>query len=111
MEHIKTLQYFIASGAPVDLEDIGGYTAFHHMLVHSPEIKFARLLLEKGANPNHRTCTGSTSLMISMRRNSVKDVEFLMEFNVDLDMADADGVPARKMYASVGPAMTSIVER
>jgi len=54
-QHADIARCLIKSGAPVDLPDIAGYTALGHATIREgPQLDVARILLEEGADPNHR---------------------------------------------------------
>ena len=64
MQHADLLKYLLASGAPPDVEDIVGYTALHHATMKDDsKLDLARILLENGADPNHRTRYGSVPIL------------------------------------------------
>lgn len=64
MDHVELLKYLLKAGAPPDVEDIAGYTALHHATMQEgSRVDLARILLENGADPNHRTRYGSTPIL------------------------------------------------
>ncbi|KIM85894.1 hypothetical protein PILCRDRAFT_86645 [Piloderma croceum F 1598] len=86
------LKYLLSRGCPPDVEDIAGHTALSHTTMGSvsfPEL--AHLLLEVGADVNHRDRCGCTPIMNAFQTNQIATIDILMEFKADLDVANADG--------------------
>ncbi|KAJ6632557.1 hypothetical protein B0H10DRAFT_2427203 [Mycena sp. CBHHK59/15] len=112
MRHLETLNYLFSKGLPPDSEDIVGFTALHHATT-SPvqKVDLVRCLLEHGANVNHRSRYGEISLLGSMQLNLIPTIDILMEYNADLDLADADGWTARKHFLACGPQVTAAVTK
>ncbi|KAI0798254.1 hypothetical protein C8Q75DRAFT_708684 [Abortiporus biennis] len=112
MDHLSVLKFLLERGAPPDVEDIVGYTALHHATMnHNARLDLARLLLEKGANVNHRNRYGEIPIMSCFQTNQVGSVELLMEFGADLDIADADGIVPREFFVRCGPCITATVTK
>lgn len=109
--HPATLNFLLSRGAPVDSEDIVGYTALHHATQNTSggALALARILLSSGANVNHRNRYGEVPILGAFQTNGVDAVELLMEFGADLDIADADGVDPRGFFVRTGPKVTAAV--
>lgn len=112
LRHLETLKYLFSKGLPPDVEDIVGFTALHHATTSPvPKEDLTRCLLEHGANVNHRNRYGEISILGAMQLNLVPTIDILMEYNADLDLADADGWTARKHFLSCGPQVTAAVTK
>ncbi|KAJ7747686.1 ankyrin [Mycena maculata] len=119
LRHIETLKYLFSKGLPPDVEDIVGFTALHHATTSPvPKEDLTRCLLEHGANVNHRNRYGeidflccTISLLGAMQLNLIPTIDILMEYDADLDLADADGWTARKHFLSCGPQVTATVTK
>lgn len=56
-EHLAVLEILIAHGVPLDLPDIGGFTALHHSVLGNSlqdKEQIIRKLLSSGANVNYQ---------------------------------------------------------
>ncbi|KAJ7074557.1 hypothetical protein C8F01DRAFT_1100916 [Mycena amicta] len=112
MRHLETLQFLLTNGVPPDSEDIAGYTALQHATTSGYEqLALVRCLLENGANVNHRNRYGAISLLSALMRRGISSIELLMEHGADIDIADADGVTARKMYVTSGPEVNAVMTK
>ncbi|TCD62460.1 hypothetical protein EIP91_006830 [Steccherinum ochraceum] len=112
MRHIDLLKFLLASGAPPDVEDIVGYTALHHATMKDDSrVDMARILLEKGADPNHQNRYGAVPILDCFQTNQVECVDLLMEFGADLSITDADGVVPSKMYIKAGPKIAAVISK
>jgi len=112
LQHAETLKYLLSCGCPPDVEDIAGHTALSHVTmspVSRPDL--ARLLLEGGADVNHQDRYGCPPIMNAFQTNLVATVDILMEFNADLDTADADDVVPRTFFVSCGPQIAHVVSK
>lgn len=65
LRYLETLQFIFDEGAPVDSEDVMGFTALHHATA-SPKATEAmtRCLLGNGANVNHRNRFGEVRIKL-----------------------------------------------
>lgn len=70
-----------------------------------------RLLLEGGADVNHQDRYGCTPIMNAFQTNQITTIDTLMEFEADLDIADADGILPRNLYVSCGPNVAHVVSK
>ncbi|KAH8093086.1 ankyrin repeat-containing domain protein [Cristinia sonorae] len=111
-DHTELLKYLLRSGAPPDVEDIAGYTALNHATMnYGSKVDLARILLENGANPNHRTRYGAVPILDSMQSAQIECIELLMEFGADLDIPDADGVLPSQFFVGAGPKIAAVVSK
>ncbi|KAJ7471929.1 ankyrin repeat-containing domain protein [Mycena latifolia] len=112
LRHLDTLNYLFSKGLPPDVEDIVGFTALHHATTSPvPKDDLTRCLLDHGANVNHRNRYGEISLLGAMQLNLIPTIDILMEYNADVDLADADGWTARKHFLSCGPQVTATMTK
>ncbi|KAJ7280376.1 ankyrin repeat-containing domain protein [Mycena rebaudengoi] len=112
LRHLETLKYLFSQGLPPDVQDIVGFTALHHATTCPVQkLDLTRCLLENGANVNHQNRYGEISLLGSMQLNVLATIVILLEYNADLDLADADDWTARKYYLKCGPQVTALVQK
>ncbi|KAK7677857.1 hypothetical protein QCA50_019169 [Cerrena zonata] len=111
INHEGTLEYLLRKGCPVDSEDITGLTALHHLCQRAFKPTLARILLENGANFNHRNRYGEVPIFSSMQTASSAGIDLLMEYNADLDIPDADGVTPRSFITNAGPVGVAIINK
>lgn len=112
LQHTETLKYLLSRGCPPDVEDIAGHTALSHIAMGSVSIPgLARLLLEVGADVNHQDRYGCTPIMNAFQTNQIATIDILMEFEADLDVADADGIIPRTFFLSCGPQVAHVVNK
>ncbi|TCD62461.1 hypothetical protein EIP91_006831 [Steccherinum ochraceum] len=112
MQHVPLLKYLLQAGAPPDVEDIVGYTALNHITMQAgSDVRLARILLENGADPNHRTRYGAIPILDCFTTNQVDCADLLMEFGSDLSIADADGVVPSSLYLQAGPRIAAVVAK
>lgn len=111
MKHAETLSYLLSRGCPPDLEDIAGLTALTHSTMHkaSSPIDLARILLEGGADVNHRDRYGQVPIMNAFMTDNIPSIDLLMEFGADLDIGDADNCIPRQFYVQCGPQVAATV--
>jgi len=106
------LKYLLSHGCPPDVEDIAGHTALSHVMMSSvsrPDL--ARLLLEARAEVNHQDRYGCTPIMNAFQTNQISTIDTLMEFEADLDIADADDIVPRTFFISCGPQVAHVVSK
>jgi MYND finger len=112
LQHAETLKYLLSRGCPPDIEDIAGHTALSHVTMGSVSLpELARLLLEVGADVNHRDRYGCPPIMNAFQTNQIATIDILMEFEADLDVADADGTIPRSFFVSCGPQVAHVVNK
>ncbi|CAL1697526.1 unnamed protein product [Somion occarium] len=111
MRHTDTLKYLLNKGCPPDVEDIVGYTALHHATQKMYQPELARLLLENGANVNHRNRYGEVPIFGCFQTEIIGAIELLMEFGTDLDTPDAQGLTPAKFFLQCGPRVTAAVTK
>ena len=109
--HAPVLKFLISRGAPVDLPDIAGLTALHHVSMTNRDGDVLRCLLEHGANPNKHDVYGTTPLHYAVKNGQAEAVEMCLKYNGDLDKQDNDGVAVRLMLPFVEPRITAVVEK
>ncbi|KAJ7207973.1 hypothetical protein GGX14DRAFT_455043 [Mycena pura] len=109
---LETLEYLLSKGLPPDVPDIVGYTALHHATSsREPTDDLTRCLLEHGANVNYQNRYGENPLLGALQLNLVSMVDLLMEFGIDIDLADADGWTARENFTQYGPRVTATLTK
>ncbi|KAF7967854.1 hypothetical protein HWV62_32862, partial [Athelia sp. TMB] len=113
MKHVETLSYLLSRGCPPDVEDITGLTALIHATQHtaSSPLDLARILLDAGANVNHRDRYGQVPIQSAFMSNNIPAIELLMEYGADLDIGDADGCIPRAFFVTCGPQVAAAVSK
>ncbi|KAJ7185945.1 hypothetical protein C8R46DRAFT_881509 [Mycena filopes] len=108
--HLETLSYLFSKGLPVDIQDIVGLTALHHATyAYTTDVNLTRCLLENGANVNHQSRYGEVAMFMPMQLNSLPTINILMEFGLDVDLAEAAGITVRSHLAYCGPEVTATI--
>lgn len=111
-QHVEVLKLLLSSGAPPDIPDIVGLTALHHATMDANvPAELARVLLENGANVNHRDRYGAVPLQGASHSNHVAAVDVLMEFGADVNISDTDGVVPYEFALQCGPQVTAVVQK
>lgn len=80
---------FLANGALVNEEDSKGLTALFYSCEHFG-LEHMRLLLDTGANPNHRSHTGDTPLSL-VHSLTPQQVQLLVDHGADWDLPNNEG--------------------
>ncbi|EIW57994.1 ankyrin [Trametes versicolor FP-101664 SS1] len=111
VDHIGTLKYLLAQGAPPDIPDVLGYTPLHHACMAFPCADIARILLEHGASPDAPDVFGSVALMGAFQNESIDAIEVLLEFGARLDIADKSGITPDAFFIKCGPKVTAVVQK
>ncbi|KAJ7490171.1 ankyrin repeat-containing domain protein [Mycena galericulata] len=110
--HLETLEYLLSNLTPLDVEDIVGFTALHHAtMTPGTTSELSRCLLRHGADVNHRNRYGEVCILGAMQLNLVPTIDLLMEYNADLDLADADGWTARNHFINCGPQVVACISK
>lgn len=112
-DHVGTMKLLISSGAPTDSADIAGHTALHHASksVAGPTLSLVRVLLESGANVNKQNIYGEIPLFGAFMLGDARLVDVMMEFGADVDLPEANGWTARRMFVSTGPSITATITK
>ncbi|EMD32700.1 hypothetical protein CERSUDRAFT_99077 [Gelatoporia subvermispora B] len=106
------LKYLLKSRAPPDVPDIVGYSALQHATMnHLAMVDLARLLLEHGADPNHRNRYGEVALIPAFEGNQHGIIDLLLEFGADLNIPEADGLAPTQLFLRYGPQVTVTVRK
>lgn len=112
LQHLETMKYLLDRGTPPDEPDIVGITAIQHIAIgQTPVPALLRMLLQRGANPNHQNRYGEAALHQAFQIGHPETIDILLEFGADLDVEDADDFPARSMYLQSGPTIPAIVHK
>ncbi len=110
----KLVEVLIENSALIDRpEPAEGFNPLHSASLQGQE-EIVRLLIEAGADPEARTDTGQTPLMLATSLESVRNVggfslmKYIAELGVDLDAADAAGLTALSQAAGRGGVYVEI---
>lgn len=92
-------------GVRLDAKDVGGFTPLHHCL--SPRngndltLQMARVLLEKGADPNAVNRFGNPPILGCVVYKRKDQIGLLLEFGADLGLKNFSGVSAFDIASSL----------
>ncbi|KAJ2313558.1 hypothetical protein IWW51_006100, partial [Coemansia sp. RSA 2702] len=101
-DHDECLRLLHASGVSVDAEDVAGFTAFMRasQTRHS-RLDLAQVLLELGADVNHRSRFGGVAMHEAIMAQDRTAVAFLSRNGASMDVRDNDGVSPRDIVSLV----------
>ncbi|PIA17205.1 ankyrin [Coemansia reversa NRRL 1564] len=102
LDHESCLRFLADIGVSVDGEDVAGFTAFMRasQTKHS-RLDLAEVLLELGADVNHRSRFGGVALHEAIMAQDRTAVAFLSRNGADMDIKDNDGVSPRDIVSLV----------
>ncbi|WYZ46115.1 hypothetical protein EsH8_IX_000340 [Colletotrichum jinshuiense] len=89
---VKMMEILIANGADVDMPDGEQYITPLHEAARQNFIYGAKLLLEKGANPNLRNSQFYTPLTFAVEQGYLEMAKLLVEYGADIHVYDSDGM-------------------
>jgi ankyrin repeat protein len=81
---IENLQGAILKCASVDVEDEQGFTPLYYAVL-AGQLPHVRLILEKGANPNHMSKVRGSPLFYAVEKNWPAIVTLLLQYGADID--------------------------
>lgn len=116
-DFMGTLEYLIKEqNAPVNLPDIAGLTALHHVVASfnvNPRVSLAilKLLLESGADPNLQNRYGTTPIFTAIMQKQLATVDLLMQYGADVEIEEADGRTPMVLLARAGPEVSAVVHK
>ncbi|KAJ2744497.1 hypothetical protein GGI20_002935 [Coemansia sp. BCRC 34301] len=101
-DHEQCLRFLHDIGVIVDATDVAGFTAFMRasQTWHS-RLDLAEVLLEMGANVNHRSRFGGVALHEAIMAQDRRAVSFLTRNGASMDIKDNDGVSARDIVTLI----------
>lgn len=108
---MEIIKFLASNGAPVDLPDVVGLTALHHVSISNRVGEVLKLLLELGANPNIRDRYGTSCIFGAMQNGQADALKCCLEYGADLNIHDADGVSALELVKVSTPAVGAVVGR
>ncbi|KAJ1813780.1 hypothetical protein LPJ56_003294 [Coemansia sp. RSA 2599] len=101
-EYEGCLRYLAEMGVSVDGEDVAGFTAFMRASQTSQSrMDLAQVLLDLGADVNHRSRFGGVALHEALMAQDRKAVAFLRRNGAEMDIRDYDGVSPRDIVALI----------
>ncbi|CAG7851342.1 SubName: Full=Uncharacterized protein {ECO:0000313/EMBL:CCA70279.1} [Serendipita indica DSM 11827] len=109
--HAKVLEFLVSQGAPIDLPDIAGLTALHHVAMNNYRGEVLKFLLENGANPNARDRYGCSPIFDAMKHGQAEAFDMCLQYGADLDLRENDGYTARRLAKMAGPTIDAVVQR
>jgi len=95
--YIRILQTILDLGGRVDSQDVGGYSPLNYTLRNEGKdnkvlLEMARMLLEKGADPNHKNRFGFVPLFACLNSMGEESAKLLLEFGADPTIEVGPGV-------------------
>ncbi|KIM24497.1 hypothetical protein M408DRAFT_232258 [Serendipita vermifera MAFF 305830] len=111
IEHAKVIVFLILKGAPVDLPDIIGNTALHHLAIYNKVPKVLQVLFNGKPDPNARDRYGTTPVHNAIMRAQADVLEKCLENGGDPDLRDGDGVSLATLLMGAPPAIGAIVTK
>ncbi|KAJ2879103.1 hypothetical protein FB639_003179 [Coemansia asiatica] len=101
-EYESCLRYLAEMGVSVDGEDVAGFTAFMRASQTSQSrMDLAQVLLDLGADVNHRSRFGGVALHEALMAQDRRAVAFLRRNGAEMDIKDYDGVSPRDIVALI----------
>ena len=76
-ESLQTVEMLLAHGAKVDPVDVEGNTPLIFSIEYSSHPKIVNVLIEHGADVNHRNNAGETALSLAKKQNYTKTIQLL----------------------------------
>ena len=98
-------------GAPVDIPDVVGNTALHHLAMYNRVPKVPKVLFNGRPNPNARDRYGTTPVHNALMQSQAEVLEMCLANGGDPDAEDGDGVAPSSMLIGVSPAIAAIVAK
>jgi len=95
--HLAIIDFFFDQGARLDERDYAGYTAVMHAAGNMPQYHLLKHLLIKGADPNIKSCFGSTALLSATMAQNLEEIDLLLQYGADPHLGDNDGAVPYKM--------------
>ena len=111
LEHVRILEKLLELEAMVNVRDSAGYTPLAHCLTsagNETTFKMARMLLEKGADPNLKNRMGWIPLFDCVIHQNRPYIKLLMKFGSDPHSKSNKGnscQDAAMMYPDVAPLL------
>ncbi|KAJ2695435.1 hypothetical protein H4218_005232 [Coemansia sp. IMI 209128] len=101
-DHKQCLEFLCDIGVEVDAVDVAGFTAFMRasQTSHS-RLDLAQVLLDMGADVNHRSRFGGVALHEAMMAQDRGAVSFLTRNGASMDIKDNDGVSPRDIVTLI----------
>ncbi|KAL0047810.1 hypothetical protein WJX82_000505 [Trebouxia sp. C0006] len=93
-DYMPILKFWLDKGARVDAMDVYGQTALHRIVGVNPMLLLAKMLLQRGANVNMQTRSGTTALKNCVASGEVESVKLLLEWGADPHIKDNDDCSA-----------------
>jgi hypothetical protein len=109
--HAKVIAYLILHGAPVDLPDIVGRTALHHLASNNRAPKVLNALFTGAPNLGSRERYGTTPLHSAIMNSQAEVVELCLAKGAHLYVEDGGGFTPADMLQFASPAVNAIVAK
>ncbi|KIM24499.1 hypothetical protein M408DRAFT_331741 [Serendipita vermifera MAFF 305830] len=111
VEHAKVIVFLIFKGASVNVPDVVGSTAFHHLAGHNRVPKVLQVLFNGKPDPNARDRYGCTPAHNAVMHAQAEVLEKCLANGGDPDAEDAEGISPTNMVKDVPPAISAIVTK
>lgn len=109
----ESLKFLVSKGLPLNLADIGGYTALHHLVLQPAQEKADLLnaLLTDGADINQQNRWGEPPIMLAMALDDLASIETLLEHGADVNVKDGNGDSALTSFTACGPRVSALFDK
>lgn len=95
----------------MNLPDIAGLTALHHVAMNNRVGEVLKLLLESGADPNQQDRYGATPLYSAVLERQPEAAEMCLEFGADPNIQDGDGFSSFDTARYSTPAISALLHK
>jgi len=111
IEHANVIRFLLENGAPVDVPDVSGGTALHHVAIYNFSADVLTAIFAGRPDPNGCDRYGCTPLQYAVMRGQTEVVELCLAHGGDMGIADGDGVTPISHMPHAKPAVVAIVSR
>jgi len=111
IEHANVIRFLFENGAPVDVPDVSGRTALHHVAINNFAADVLTAVFTGRPDPNARDRYGSTPLQYAVMQGQTEVVELCLAHGGDMGIMDGDGVTPISLLPTAKPAVVAVVSR
>lgn len=111
VHHVDLISWLLSKGAPVNLPDIAGLTALHHVVMNNRVEGILIALLKGGANPNAQDKYGDLPLHHAMMCGQAEAVEALLEYGADLTIREPNDCAPIDILLGCVPEVHAVVQK
>lgn len=110
---VEALSFLILMGLPLNIADIGGLTALHHVVMDEcpDKLQLLKILIANGADVNVQNRWGETPLLAALARKDADCVEVLLNSGADINIKDGNGHAPSTVYSTCGPRIAALFNK